>query len=312
MWFYADNKVTPVSPKMGSPKMTPKMTPIKVRPGSPRVTPRPGSPRVTPRPGSPRVTPRPGSPVRPMPGSPIVRLPGSPIVRPLPGSPIVRPLPGSPIVRPLPGSPRPVPRTPRPIPLSPVIVSPGHKGSPKHFEGCDTSYKTVPVPCVKYVLDQHPVVFEKIRKEVKYNQVPVTYEFEKKQHPVKVVKKPCSPCGRPKPMSPCGKQQSQLPCGMLYNWHLTRPPCRITSPLGAGKWSPKLKETANHGHPFGGKHHGHHGGKWWMGKNASSPCGRKSPCGRFPRWQSQYVPQGRSPCMVSTTAAGSKTRCGTC
>jgi hypothetical protein len=109
-------------------------------------------------------------------------------------------------------------------------------------------------------------------------------------------------------MSPCGKQ-SQLPCGMQDNWHLNRSPCRITSPLGAGKWSPKLKETANHGHPFGGKHHG---GKWWMGKNASSPCGRKSPCGRFPRWQSQYVPQGRSPCMVSTTAAGSKTRCGTC
>jgi hypothetical protein len=219
-------------------------------------------------------------------------------------------------------------------PGKPVLVKPGKPGSPKHFEGCDTSYKTVPVPCVKYVLDQHPVVFEKIHKEVKYNQVPVTYEFEKKQHPVKVVKKPCSPCGRTKPMSPCGRpksispcgKQTKLPCGMQYNWHLNRSPCRITSPLGAGKWAAGLKETANHGHPFGGKHHHggkHHGGKWWMGKNAEKNCpmtgfGGKSPCGKspcgitFPRWQSQYVPQGRSPCMVSTTAAGSKTRCGTC
>lgn len=308
MWFYADNKVTPVSPKVGSPKMTSKMTPIKVRPGSPRVTPRPGSPRVTPRvtprPGSPRLTPR----ITPRPGSPrvtprVTPRPGSPILlpRPVTGSPIIRPLPGSPVIRPLPGLIRPPPRTPpRKTPGSPVIVHPGHKGSPKHFEGCDTSYKTVPVPCVKYVLDQHPVVFEKIRKEVKYNQVPVTYEFEKKQHPVKVVKKPCSPCGT-KPVSPCGKKQFKLPCGMQDNWHLNRSPCRITSPLGKGKWSPALKDTAN----LGGKH------KWWMGKNASSPCGRKSPCGRFPRWQSQYVPQGRSPCMVGTATAG-KPRCGTC
>jgi len=74
--------------------------------------------------------------------------------------------------------------------------------SPTMFPGCPSG-GTVSVPHIKYTLHQKPVIFEKVSKCITQNQVPITYEYEKKQHPVKVVKSPCSPCGRSrKIMSP--------------------------------------------------------------------------------------------------------------
>lgn len=336
MWFYADTKSRPMSPTMtpikvlpGSPKvlpgLTPRGTPGKTARVTPRLTPK-MTPRSTPRrPGSPKVVVRPGSPK-------VVVRPGSPKVVVRPGSPkVVRPPMSPKVVRP-PGSPK-LHRGKRDCKVMPA--------SPDLFKGCDTSFKTVPVPRVKYVLNQHPVVFEKIHKKVKFDQIPVSYEFEKKQHPIRVVKSPCSPCqGGVKQhkghhhhkASPCQlkKQASKLPCAMQDADHLNRLPCKNTSPLGKSHWDPALKSADL----FKNKQFS------WMGKNAESNCpmtgyggkspcktgcGKRSPCvvsgsrcGKspcgitFPRWQSQYVRQGTSPCAVSTTARGEKTRCGTC
>lgn len=305
MWFYADDKNKPMSPKM-TPKKLARRTPSRRTPNRRTPNRRTPSRKISPRPLMTRpVIVKPGSPP-PLITRPIIVKPGSPpplITRPpiiKPGSPpplVVKP--GSP-----PGRPRPIPRPGKPV-------------SPIHFQGCDTSLKTVNIPHVKYTLHQKPVVFEKISKQVSYDKVPITYEYEKKQHPIKVVKSPCSPCGR-KPVSPCGKKDIKLPCAMQDNWHLNRPPCKNVNALGKDFWSPSLKES----HLGRGGHH-----KWWMGKNAATsgrklPCGvPKSPCGSvvpcagtpsFPRWQSQYVPQGKSPCMVSTVGNCQKTRCGNC
>lgn len=94
--------------------------------------------------------------------------------------------------------------------------------SPSLFKSCDTSLKTVCVPHIKYVLTQHPVVVEKIHKEVKYNKVPITREFITRRKPVRVIKMPCSPkqcrsprrCGMMKMRSPCGMRKMNSPCGM--------------------------------------------------------------------------------------------------
>jgi hypothetical protein len=263
------------------------------------------------------------------PGSPAVRPPI--VVLPRPGSPAVRPpiviKPGSPSTR------RPI-RLPKPI--SPVQVIPGKPTSPTMFPGCPSG-GTVSVPHVKYTLHQKPVVFEKVSKCISQNQVPVTYEYEKKQHPLKVVKSPCGPCGRGrksmsphfghgghikamspsfghggrKAMSPRGN--IKLPCAMQYDSHLNRAPCKNVNALGKDFWDPALKEVnmfKGDGHH--GKHHG--GNKWWMGENAATSCGVKTPCGtnNFPRWQSQYVPQGKSPCMVATMGNCQRKRCGNC
>ena len=361
MWFYADNKSKPMSPTMTPKALLNKTSPVRGRRTPSRRTPirrpmspRPGSPAVRlpivlPRPGSPAV--RPGSPsIRP----PIVIRPGSPAVRPpivvlpRPGSPAVRP--GSPAIRPpiviKPGSPstrRPI--LPRPgKPISPVQVIPGKPTSPTMFPGCPSG-GLVSVPHVKYTLHQKPVVFEKVSKCVSQNQVPVTYEYEKKQHPLKVVKSPCGPCGRGrKSMSPSfghgghikamspgfghggrksmspgfghGGRKSmspggniKLPCAMQYDSHLNRAPCKNVNALGKDFWDPALKEV----NMFKGDgHRGHHGKKWWMGENAATSCGVKTPCGtnNFPRWQSQYVPQGKSPCMVATMGNCQRKRCG--
>lgn len=353
MWFYADNKSKPMSPTMTPKAVLNKTSPVRGRTPSRR---RPGSPAR--RPGSPAVRPiliKPGSPavrppiVLPRPGSPAVRpiliKPGSPAVRPpiviKPGSPAVRPpiviKPGSPAIRPPHG-------LPRPRPISPVQVVPGKPVSPTMFPGCPSG-GSVSVPHVKYTLHQKPVVFEKVSKCVTQNQVPVTYEYEKKQHPVKVVKSPCGPCGRGrktmspvfghgghikaespakhllhelkelahhkgghKAMSPCGAKQIKYPCAMQYDSHLNRAPCHNTNALGKDFWDPALKET----NMFKAGH-GHHG-KWWMGKNAANSCNPPTPCGTdtFPRWQSQYVPQGKSPCMVATMGNCQRKRCGNC
>ncbi len=308
MWFYADDKNKPMSPTMTPKKLTTigRRTPARRTPNRRTPNRRTPSRKISPRPLMTRpVIVKPGSP------PPLMTRPG--IVKP--GSPPPR------VTRPptlKPGSP---PGRPRPIPIPP-IHRPGKPVSPIHFQGCDTSLKTVSIPRVKYTLHQKPVVFEKISKKVCYDKVPVSYEYEKKQHPIKVVKSPCSPCGR-KPMSPlpapaCGKKDIKLPCAMQDNWHLNRPPCKNLNALGKDVWSPSLKES----HLGRGGHH-----KWWMGKNAANsgrklPCGvPKSPCNSivpcagtpsFPRWQSQYVPQGKSPCMVSTTGSCQKTRCGSC
>ena len=288
MWFYADNKSKPMSPTM-TPKALNK-TGTTARPGSPR-------PIVLPKPGSPRppMTLKPGSPRPPMTLKPI--------------------------------SPRPplLPRPPMTLkpgkPISPIQVIPGKPVSPTMFKGCPSS-GSISVPHVKYTLHQKPVVFEKVSKCVTQNQVPITYEYEKKQHPVKVVKSPCGPCGRGrktmspvfghgghiKAVSPCGAKQIKYPCAMQDNWHLNRPPCDNVNALGKDFWNPQLKET----HMFKAGH-GHHG-KWWMGKNSANSCNPPTPCGTdtFPRWQSQYVPQGKSPCMVATMGNCQRKRCGNC
>ena len=331
MWFYADNKSKPMSPTMTPKALLNKTSPVRGRRTPSRRTPirRP----VSPRPGSPAVSlpiVRPGSPaVRP----PIVIKPGSPSIRPpmviKPSSPTVRPpivvlpRPGSPAVRPpiviKPGSPsstRPPIRLPKPgKPISPIQVIPGKPTSPTMFPGCPSG-GTVSVPHVKYTLHQKPVVFEKVSKCVSQNQVPVTYEYEKKQHPLKVVKSPCGPCGRGKgkspqfghgghikAMSPFGGKGIKLPCAMQYDSHLNRSPCKNVNALGKDFWDPALKEV----NMF-------KGGNWWMGKNAATSCGVKTPCGtnNFPRWQSQFVPQGKSPCMVATMGNCQRKRCGNC
>lgn len=92
------------------------------------------------------------------------------------------------------------------------------QASPSLFKSCDTSLKTVCVPHIKYIKTQHPVVLEKIHKEVKYTKVPVTREFVTRRKPVRVIKAPCSPkqCRSPrrcglKMRSPCAMKR---PCGM--------------------------------------------------------------------------------------------------
>jgi hypothetical protein len=114
-----------------------------------------------------------------------------------------------------------------------------------------------------------------------------------------------------KAMSPHGGN-IKLPCAMQYDSHLNRAPCHNVNALGKDFWDPALKES----HMFKGHrgHHGHHGNKWWMGENAATSCGVKTPCGtnNFPRWQSQYVPQGKSPCMVATMGNCQRKRCGNC
>lgn len=81
--------------------------------------------------------------------------------------------------------------------------------SPNLFKCCDTSFKTVSVPRVKYILTQQPIVMEKIHKEVKYNQVPISYEFEKHRKPTKVIKAcPRSPMCPRSQMSKWSKKYS--------------------------------------------------------------------------------------------------------
>lgn len=112
--------------------------------------------------------------------------------------------------------------------------------SPSLFKSCNLRQKTVSVPHIKYVLTQQPIVVEKIHKEVKYRQVPVTREFVKHTKPVRVMKMPCSPkqcrsprrCGMKKVHSPCGiKMFPRSPCGMR------RPPCGMR-PRSMQKYSP--------------------------------------------------------------------------
>lgn len=116
--------------------------------------------------------------------------------------------------------------------------------SPSLFKCCDTKPRTVSVPNIKYVLTQQPIVVEKIHKEVKYNQIPVSYEFETRRKPIQVVKAcPRSPkCGARSPV--CGARSPV--CGSRS------PVCGSRSPVCGSRryggrriqWSPKLHMPA--------------------------------------------------------------------
>lgn len=121
-------------------------------------------------------------------------------------------------------------------PKSPVSRLQGPKyttASPSLFKSCNLRQKTISVPHIKYVLTQQPMVVEKIHKEVKYRQVPVTREFVKHTKPVRVIKMPCSPkqgrsprrCGL-KMRSPCGLKMRSPPCGMRPRAMQRYSPCR--------------------------------------------------------------------------------------
>lgn len=101
--------------------------------------------------------------------------------------------------------------------------------SPSLFKSCNLRQKTVSVPHIKYVLTQQPIVVEKIHKEVKYRQVPVTREFVKHTKPTRVVKMPCSPkqCRSPRR---CGMKKMHSPCGMRSPCGVRRSPCGVRSP----------------------------------------------------------------------------------
>ena len=91
------------------------------------------------------------------------------------------------------------------------IITPA---SPSLFKSCDASLKTVCVPHIKYIKTEHPVVLEKIHKEVKYTKVPITREFVTRRKPVRIIKAPCSP-KQCRPQPPCGMRKFNCsPCGM--------------------------------------------------------------------------------------------------
>lgn len=285
MWFYADSKMA------GTPKP---MSPLLGGSPKPMVMPPKGmvSPKIVGRP--PAVT--------------TMKLPISP--KPMVMTPTIKPMPISPVLVKPPTSPKPImltkpPTSPKPIIKKPISPLP------------NMPTKMISIPKVKYTLNQKPVVFEKVCKQVSFEKVPVQYEFEKQVFPVKVVKK---------------QGMCKSPCGMMK--------------MGGGKFSPKMggspqlqhllhklknKMSPEHKHHH---HHHKHGGSpdmfkipcamktaWHFNR---SPCGKDkfmhpgqvsppcSPSCRWPRWQSSYVPQKASPCMTAMTSNCNKKFCSQC
>jgi hypothetical protein len=71
--------------------------------------------------------------------------------------------------------------------------------SPHAFKDCGIKKQFINVPHVTYTLHKKPIVLEKISKNVQYNKVPVTFDFQTKKHPTKVISTPCrSPRQRPR------------------------------------------------------------------------------------------------------------------
>ena len=316
MWFYADNKNSQVGGSPAAGKLSPKLV---VKSGKlPVVSPgKLGSPKgpiviIPPKmPSSPSCPKCPACPSS-ITASPKGKWPMMGRTSPPPRIMVPRGNTPSPKGKwPMMGRTSPPPRimvprgtTPSVMGRSPPVIMrpipiPGKKKPWSPMGGkCN---KSVSVPNIKYVLNQHPMLMEKIRKKKGFNQVPVSYEFEKRQFPLKVIKgrSPCSgrKGGRGSPWwavqkrsrgrrgggSPCGSSKPHLPCGMQTPWHMNRSPCKQTC---------QSKTT---------------------GVMPASPCSGRSTCGiTFPRWKSQYVPQSASPCFVKTTSCGTKTRCGTC
>ena len=300
MWFYADSKMAgtpkPVSPLIG---------------GSPK-------PMVMPPKGmvSPKLIGRP-------PAVTTMKLP----ISPKPMMPMTTPKPISPILVKPPTSPKPImtmkPVSPKPIMKKPISPLP------------NMPTKMISIPKVKYTLNQKPVVFEKVCKQVGFEKVPIQYEFEKQVFPVKVVKKQgmCkSPCGMKGKFSPKMMMKgSPKMGGSPQLQHLLH---KLKNKMSPGKFSPKHKHH----------HHHKHGGSPDMFK---IPCAMKtawhfnrSPCGKdkfvhpgsgkgcnsqstspkfgggcggsWPRWVSAYVPQKASPCMTAMTSNCNKKFCSQC
>lgn len=151
-----------------------------------------------------------------------------------------------------------------------------HPSVPPEFKDCNIKGGSVSVPHYTYTLHSQPVVYQKISKNVEYNKVPVTYEFNHHAHPERVVKSPC-----------CLKRPNSKPCSPCESPR----PCR--SPTRPGI-SPYPRDRLSCSREF--RQHVN-----------------RSPC-QFPRWQQKYVPQKFSPCSVATLPRSPCERkfCGSC
>lgn len=333
MWFYADSKMAgtpkPISPLLGgSPKpmvMTPKVV-------SPKLIGRPPATMTVKFPVSPKpmmTTPKPISPVLVKPPTmgtpkPMMTMPVSP--KPVMTMPVSPKLTPKPTIT-MPVSPKLTPKPVMPIkkPISPLPNMPT---------------RMVSVPKVKYVLNQKPVVFEKVCKQVSFEKVPVQYEFEKQVFPVKVVKKQgmCkSPCMK-------GKLSPKMGRGHGGSPKLQELLLKIKDKMSPGKEvvSEKLKMKFSPKHKH--HHHKHHGSpnmfkipcamktSWHLNRSpcqkesfqhpgSAKSCGSQSQSpklcgggcgGNFPRWASSYVPQKASPCMTAMTTNCNKKFCSQC
>jgi hypothetical protein len=255
-------------------------------------------------------------------------------------------------------SPKPMMPMMTPRPISPMLIKPTMPTSPKPMMPLKKPISPLPnmptkmisIPKVKYTLNQKPVVFEKVCKQVGYEKVPIQYEFEKQVFPVKVVKKQgmCkSPCMKGKfgGVSPKmgGKFSPKMGGGspklqqLLFKLKDKMSPGKqVISEQLKMKFSPKHK---HHGH----KHHGHGSPNmfklpcamktsWHMnrspcgkdkfmhlgsgkscGSQSQSPkCGGGNCGGNWPRWQSSYVKTSQSPCMTAVTSNCNKKFCSQC
>jgi len=302
MWFYADSKMAgtpkPVSPLIGgSPK------PMMVMPPKGMV-----SPKLIGRPPAVTTMKLPISP-KPMMVTP------KPMVMPPKGM-MVTPKPISPILVKPPTSPKPImmtkPVSPKPIIKKPISPLP------------NMPTKMISIPKVKYTLNQKPVVFEKVCKQVGFEKVPIQYEFEKQVFPVKVVKK----------QGMCNKS----PCGMKMGGKFS--PKMLGKMNGGGKISPMVGGSPQLQHllhklknKMSPKHYKHGGSpgmfkipcamktSWNFNRSpcdkdkfvhpgqVSPPC---SPSCKWPRWQSSYVKSSTSPCMTAMTSNCNKKFCSQC
>lgn len=272
----------------------------------------------------------------PKPVSPLIGGSPKPMVMPPKGmvSPKLVGRPPAVTTMKLPTFPKPMMPMMTPKPISPILVKP--PTSPKPIIKKPISplpnmpTKMISIPKVKYTLNQKPVVFEKVCKQVGFEKVPIQYEFEKQVFPVKVVKKQgmCkSPCGMKGKFSPKMMMKGKLSPKMGGSPQLQHLLHKLKNKMSPGKFSPKHKH-----------HHHKHGGSpdmfkipcamktaWHFNR---SPCGKDKfvhpgtakPCGgspcamgaNWPRWQSAYVKQSQSPCMTAMTSNCNKKFCSQC